>query len=192
MQYSISTFQIRKAKAKYLTILLLTSNSNSSSSSNNKTKQKHQRSRWPTLIGFLIAFGAVGFLYLGLPHVLPPSNISHGEKIAIHHHTSLKVVEDGKQVMIPENIGIDEKYYKDHSLDKYGVAGIAPVHTHDMDGMIHIESKVDRPFTLADFLNVWGKDFGNVKEVKVNGQSVEDYRITQLKDGDRLVLEVTH
>ncbi len=64
--------------------------------------------------------------------------------------------------------------WKDHSLDKYGMqamfdgmSGMAPLHTHDASGIIHVESSVKRNYTLGEFLNIWGGLDLNGKTVKM-------------------------
>ena len=35
------------------------------------------------------------------------------------------------------------------------------MHTHDDNGVIHIESPEDRNFTLGEFFDIWGQNFSN-------------------------------
>jgi hypothetical protein len=52
---------------------------------------------------------------------------------------------NGQKVAVPEGIGIDPQ------------AGIITLlHTHQPDGVIHVESPVERRFTLGQFFRVWG------------------------------------
>ena len=46
-----------------------------------------------------------------------------------------------------------------------GMSGMAPLHTHDTSGIIHVESSVKRNYTLGEFLNTWGG-------LDLNGKSV--------------------
>ncbi|MGH9922059.1 MAG: hypothetical protein ACRD38_04855 [Nitrososphaerales archaeon] len=136
------------------------------------------------------------------------SEPAHGEKIVMHNHAQLSIEIDGKSVTIPENIGINNDLFKDHTLDKYGMKMpnmpampvMAPTHTHDSTGTIHIESTEERDFTLGDFTNVWGVAFTDScimdkcndgsKTVKmfVNGQPSTEFRNLALKDGDKIVI----
>ncbi|HEY4227842.1 MAG TPA: hypothetical protein VGM49_05850 [Candidatus Limnocylindrales bacterium] len=88
-----------------------------------------------------------------------------------HTHQHLDLYVDGAHVTIPAGIGIDS------------AAGIiAPIHTHDTSGIIHVESPVVRDFTLGQLFAVWGVRFdahclgdncdgsGRVLTVDVNGQ----------------------
>jgi len=67
-----------------------------------------------------------------------------GNRIHIHQHLSL--MDHGKEVPIPNNVGrplIRQCLYW--------------IHTHTPDGIIHIESPTMRTFTLGDFFTMWGK-----------------------------------
>jgi hypothetical protein len=90
-----------------------------------------------------------------------------------HTHQHLDLFVDGERAAVPAGIGIDT------------TAGIiAPVHTHDATGIIHVESPVVRAFTLGEVFDVWGVKFdahclgdtcdgnGRVLLVFVNGRPV--------------------
>jgi hypothetical protein len=92
-----------------------------------------------------------------------------------HVHAVLRIYIDGKQIQVPEKIGID-------TAEEY----LAPLHTHDTSGIIHIESSEPFPFKLAQFFTIWGVKFtntqlggyvagnGNVLSVYVNGKQVSN------------------
>jgi hypothetical protein len=67
-----------------------------------------------------------------------------GQRIHIHQH--LLILDHGKPVAIPANVG-----------QPAGKPCIYWLHTHTPDGVIHIEAPKDRSFTLADFFAVWGQ-----------------------------------
>lgn len=67
-----------------------------------------------------------------------------GQRIHIHQH--LVVLDHGKPVAIPANIGIP-----------MAKRCIYWVHTHTPDGIIHIEAPLNRSFTLGDFFMIWGQ-----------------------------------
>jgi len=62
---------------------------------------------------------------------------------ALHTHQHLDVFVNGKRVIVPAGIGI-------------GDGLIAPLHTHDASGVIHVESTTVRSYSLAEFFAVWG------------------------------------
>ncbi len=76
-------------------------------------------------------------------------------------HSNLTIILDNKPAVIPSQIGIDNSLWKGHNLDKYGTPGMpmpggpmpvmAPLHTHDNLGLIHIESQINRDYTLNEF-----------------------------------------
>ena len=78
---------------------------------------------------------------IGLPALTAEGQVQH-----THQHLDLDV--DGRQVTIPADIGINRT-----------VGFIAPIHTHDTTGIIHVESPVVRTFTLGELFDVWGVRF---------------------------------
>lgn len=78
-------------------------------------------------------------------------------QMVLHIHPKLSIKVDGTNVTLPKDIGISLSLWKDHSLDNYGMPGMAPLHTHDESGIIHVESTVDRDYTLGQFLSIWGE-----------------------------------
>ena len=71
--------------------------------------------------------------------------------IKMHIHPQLSVKVNGQPIIVPENVGIDKSLWKDHSLDKYGMQGMSPLHTHDSSGTIHVESSIERDYTLGEY-----------------------------------------
>lgn len=100
---------------------------------------------------------------------LPALTASEGAVIHIHQH--LQITIDGRDVAIPQDIGIDQARQQ-----------LAAIHTHSADGVIHVESPVSRTFTLGEVFGVWGLKFtptsiggyhdggGKTLEVFVDGQ----------------------
>jgi hypothetical protein len=122
-----------------------------------------------------------------------------GADIVSHLHPKLNITVNGQPLVIPKDIGIHSSLYKDHSLDRYGMSGMAPLHTHDDTGTIHVESKVNRNYTLGQFLKVWGgldDVVGNgnnniVIKTIVDGRPIADFNDHILKDGEQISLEIT-
>ncbi|MEM1944513.1 MAG: hypothetical protein QXX57_02080, partial [Nitrososphaerota archaeon] len=113
--------------------------------------------------------------------------LSSHDRLVLHIHPTIKILVDGNEIQVPANIGVspDGRF-------RY-------IHTHDATGVIHIESPVYVEFTLGDFMKVWGKKLdskcfdtycGYVK-VSVNGALVEDPLSYIMRDGDRILVEVT-
>ena len=70
------------------------------------------------------------------------------EGAVLHTHQHLDIFIDGKPIEVPYGIGIGEKS-----------SFLAPIHTHDKRGIIHIESPTTQVFTLGQFFDIWGLRF---------------------------------
>lgn len=103
----------------------------------------------------VVLLAAVG-LGLAFPYLPSPGGPA---QMVLHWHAELRISIDGGDVPIPANVGIDPRLWQDRSLDRYGMTGMAPLHTHDASGTIHIESTVVRDYTLEDFFRIWGETF---------------------------------
>ena len=73
------------------------------------------------------------------------------EQTAYHIHAHLTVYINGKQVTIPQGIGIAS----DQSCFYW-------LHTHTSDGVIHIEFPNQGNPTLGNFLDIWGQSFNSL------------------------------
>src|SRR2546423_627107 len=128
------------------------------------------------------------------------NNNNNNKPIIIHVHPHLNVTSDGKKVTVPAYIGIEPSLWKDHSQDQYGMRsmnmnmimpGMAPLHTHDTSGIIHVESSVYRTYTLDEFLNNWGLNLnGKTVKATVDGVPVSYYKDIILRDGEQINLDV--
>ena len=71
------------------------------------------------------------------------------EHFNFHYHAHLDIFVNGFSYLVPAGIGIkppDSIYW---------------LHTHDISGIIHVESPDNRTFTLGQFFDIWGKKFNN-------------------------------
>jgi hypothetical protein len=71
------------------------------------------------------------------------------EGVAMHIHPHLTILDHGKPVGIPEDVG-----------RPLAAGCFYWLHTHTPDGIIHVESPVVREFTLGEFFAVWGQPLG--------------------------------
>ena len=78
---------------------------------------------------------------IGLP-ALP------AEATRVHIHAHLDIAVSGRVYPVPAGIGID-------AHERF----IAPLHTHDYSGIIHVESPTVRTYTLGEVFDVWGLRF---------------------------------
>ncbi len=138
-----------------------------------------------------VAVLAVAIALIGSREVPKPEIIAHGEQVAYHHHVRFEYYLDGQKQVVPANIGVPID--QNHPLGRYGVAGIVPIHTHETDGLIHMESKdEEKPFTFGEFLELWGLDLTDKQAALLaNGERITDMEGYVLKDGASLRLEVT-
>lgn len=157
-----------------------------------KTKKKAKiHPRDMIYISAAVVVIAVAVILVGSREIPKPEIIAHGETVAYHYHVTTEYYLDNQRQVVPADIGVGID--ANHPLAQYGVAGIAPVHTHASDGLIHMESKDgERPFTFGEFLELWGVDLED-KQVTLfaNGQRVADSQNYVLNDMDNLRLEVT-
>jgi hypothetical protein len=65
-----------------------------------------------------------------------------------HTHQHVDLLIDDQKIIIPANLGIETGF-------------ISPIHTHEEQNIIHVESPVAKDFTLGQFFRVWGITFNN-------------------------------
>jgi len=73
------------------------------------------------------------------------------EMLSVHYHAHLDVIVDGKPMPVPAYLGFVATGNK--------VQGLAPLHTHDASGIIHIENDVPATFVLGQVFTEWGVRF---------------------------------
>jgi len=99
-----------------------------------------------------------------------------------HIHPHLTIEVDGREETIPANVGLD-------ACEK-------AIHTHQADGVIHVEAQDNREYTFGDFMDVWGKSIERESftfEAAVDNQPFDNNRLTdlKLKDNQQIVLKYT-
>jgi hypothetical protein len=84
------------------------------------------------------------------------------EQTLFHIHAHLTVFVDGSQRQIPYGIGITSAQAQSTPEGTYVGNGncFYFLHAHAADGIIHIESPVQRTYTLADYFDIWGQPLG--------------------------------
>ena len=133
----------------------------------------------------------LSLLVVGIVAALPyfPGTSHQQDRMALHWHPRLSMTINGQGVMIPANIGIDPSLWQDHSLDAYGMqampsmgmGAMAPLHTHDASGKIHLESLEVRDYTLGDFFRIWGESFDSQQVLGHTAQP--GHRVWMVVDG---------
>ena len=79
------------------------------------------------------------------------------EQVLFHIHAHLTVFVNGVPRRIPDGIGIPGAQVSSTPLGPYVATGSCFywLHTHAADGIIHIESPVQRTYTLGNFFDLW-------------------------------------
>lgn len=72
-----------------------------------------------------------------------------------HIHSLVSIYRDGVRLGIPTNIGLQGCAYE--------------LHTHDWTGVIHVETDVQKTFTLGQFFSLWGKDLSRTSVAGIAG-----------------------
>jgi hypothetical protein len=70
------------------------------------------------------------------------------EQLVFHIHSHLTIFVNGVARQVPQEIGFDDN------------TCLHWLHTHQPDGIIHIESPQQRTFTLGNFFDVWHQPLG--------------------------------
>lgn len=114
-------------------------------------------------ITVIIGVGWFGYTKLGVGHFDPTTTCITAETYHVHPHLTIKI--NGEDQNIPANIG--------------SIPCHLPLHTHDNDGVIHLENAFPFDATLGQFFTIWKKPF--------NSQQIMDYKIN---DTHELILTV--
>jgi hypothetical protein len=84
------------------------------------------------------------------------------EQTVFHIHTHLTIFVNGQQRQVPAAIGIPGAVAQQTNAGPFVDSGTCFywLHTHAADGIIHIESPVQRTYTLGEFFDEWGQPLG--------------------------------
>lgn len=165
---------------------------------NNKShfSAEHENRKRNIIMIIAIAAGVFASV-LGFSSVI--ENSAAVTNMLMHNHVDLNVTIGGKPIIVPSNIGIlqtgifaDPLLYANHDLDKYGMEGMSPLHTHDSSGLIHVESSAVRNYTLGELLDIWrGLNIeGKTVMASVDGKPATDFRNIILSDGAKILLNI--
>ncbi len=95
------------------------------------------------------------------------------EQIAYHIHAHLAIYVNGQPKAVPEGIGIAAPRHTTNTNDGPFVDGGACfywLHTHTNDGVIHIESPSEQPYTLGNFFDEWQQPLSTNQAGPAQGQ----------------------
>lgn len=97
-----------------------------------------------------------------------------------HVHAHLSIVINGQEQIIPKGVGIVSPNC------------LRPLHTHEEDGIIHVEFQYKRDFTLGEFFRVWGQEFSKDQILNYHRDTKHDLTMTvngqPSNDGENLIL----
>jgi hypothetical protein len=84
------------------------------------------------------------------------------EQTLFHIHAHLAIFVNGSPRQVPAAIGIPGAVAQDTPQGPFISSGncFYWLHTHAADGIIHIESPVQRAYTLGEFFDEWGQPLG--------------------------------
>jgi hypothetical protein len=86
-----------------------------------------------------------------------------GERVLLHIHAHLTIFVRGIARRVPAGIGIAPPHEVEQTPSGVFVAGgtcFTWLHTHADDGIVHIESPIERTYTLGEFFDIWGQPLG--------------------------------
>jgi hypothetical protein len=100
------------------------------------------------------------------------------EKVLFHIHAHLTVFVNGKARLVPYGVGIGPPLSgQNTALGAFVTNGscFSWLHTHVSDGIIHIESPIQKTYTLGDFFDIWGQPLSATRVGPAHGRVVALY-----------------
>jgi hypothetical protein len=94
-----------------------------------------------------------------------------GEQTLFHIHARLTLFLNGKSEKVPYGVGIADPQAEQTTRGPFVANGacFSWLHTHAADGIVHIESPVERTFTLGNFFDIWGQPLSRTQVGPANG-----------------------
>ena len=101
--------------------------------------------------------------------------------LVMHTHQNISVEIDGRAKIVPKDIGISSTCER-------------AIHTHEATGEIHVESQIQREYTLNDFMATWGEPIdraGETLTMLVDDKPSQEFGKLVLKDKQEIKLIYT-
>jgi hypothetical protein len=100
-----------------------------------------------------------------------------GEQVAFHIHARLTIFVDGESRSVPPGVGIADPQSSSTPRGQFVENGscFSWLHTHAADGIIHIESPVQRVYTLGNFFDIWNQPLSGTQVGPAKGQATVLY-----------------
>jgi hypothetical protein len=107
------------------------------------------------------------------------------EQLAYHIHTHLGIFVNGQPQTVPAGIGIPNAQVAQTQQGPLAVSGSCFywLHTHTADGIIHIESPVQRTYSLGNVFDIWAQPLSSTQVASAQGP-VATYLNGQRFNGD--------
>jgi hypothetical protein len=102
----------------------------------------------------------------------------NSEALVYHIHAHLALVQDGKSVTLPANIGIPV------GSEIPGGSCYFWIHVHDTTGVVHIESPTAKTYTLGQMLDIWQRT-AQLDTQGNAGYQVDDSFVSALRAADQ-------
>jgi hypothetical protein len=117
---------------------------------------------------------------------------STSEQTLFHFHAHLTIFVDGAARRVPYGIGIPGASAQSTPLGPFVGSGSCFywLHTHAADGIIHIESPIERVYTLGNFFDVWGQPLSSSRVGPAVGPVTAFYD-EERYDGDPRAIPLT-
>jgi hypothetical protein len=99
------------------------------------------------------------------------------EQTLFHIHAHLAIFVNGQARQVPAAIGVPGAQAQQTPNGPFIATGTCFywLHTHAADGIIHIESPVQRTYTLGEFFDEWGQLLGSAQVGPATGRVVALY-----------------
>jgi hypothetical protein len=99
------------------------------------------------------------------------------EQTLFHIHAHLAIFVNGQGRQVPAAIGVPGAQAQQTAHGPFIAVGTCFywLHTHAADGIIHIESPVQRTYTLGEFFDEWGQPLGPARVGPATGRVVVLY-----------------
>jgi hypothetical protein len=107
------------------------------------------------------------------------------EQVLYHIHAHLAIYANGQPVTVPMGTGIPDPQVQNSTEGPFVASGdcFYWLHSHLVDGIIHVESPVQRTYTLGNWFDIWGEPLSTTRVAGHSG-TVIAYVNGQRYDGD--------
>jgi hypothetical protein len=114
------------------------------------------------------------------------------EQTLFHIHAHLAIFVNGTARQVPAAVGVPGPQAQETPNGPFVAAGTCFywLHTHAPDGIIHIESPVQRTYTLGEFFDEWGQPLGPDRVGPATGRVVALYN-GKVYQGDPRTIPLT-